>query len=246
MKTVIFALVGLVGLGGVCCGERVQRLDFVIDTPEGAESAWLFVNPDAIHPLHPMINASLFMSIAPYSAGNSQWAIDGNGSCERFTSFIRPTWELCGVSYANLPQYEFGPFADGGRKVGDAAERISQLTSSQISTSWRDSDGRQRSFRSDVPYLSVAYSGSETFDTPGDITHDGSVDASDASLLFSQWGLPDKYFGGLVVDAGAAGKLFAEWTGDVTSVPEPRSLATLGLLAIRCLRRWSSLSHRQT
>lgn len=61
---------------------------------------------------------------------------------------------------------------------------------------------------------------------PADLNGDGSVDAADAGLMFSNWGMTgtgDITMDG-IVDAADAGNMFAAWTGDAVppqSVPEP-------------------------
>ena len=84
-----------------------------------------------------------------------------------------------------------------------------------------------------------------TIVVPGDINHDGSVDASDANALFEQWGtVPDPYDPVDVnddgmIDAADAGILFAAWTGDgAASVPEPMfGPAALSVLFVAVRRR---------
>ena len=73
-----------------------------------------------------------------------------------------------------------------------------------------------------------------------DLNRDGAVDASDAGLVFAEWG--DAPYGWSIgdfnddgiVDAADAGELFTRWTGDVSSVPEPNTvcLATLVTAAL--------------
>lgn len=63
---------------------------------------------------------------------------------------------------------------------------------------------------------------------PADLNLDGTVDAADAAMLFSDWGanrgIADITADG-IVDAADAGTMFGGWTGDavtgVTPVPEP-------------------------
>lgn len=71
----------------------------------------------------------------------------------------------------------------------------------------------------------------------GDFNFDGAVDASDAGVMFGNWGtdgVSDINEDG-VVDAADASILFANWTGDpnpVHSVPEPVSYGLTGLLGL--------------
>lgn len=79
---------------------------------------------------------------------------------------------------------------------------------------------------------------------PCDLNADGTYDAADAGIMFSNWGQPglgDCNADG-IVDAGDAGQLFSLWTGDsvpVHSVPEPTGaiLGALGILIVSRLRR---------
>lgn len=79
-----------------------------------------------------------------------------------------------------------------------------------------------------------------------DLNLDGSVDAADAGIMFSNWGQSGKSdlnFDNLV-DAADAGELFAAWTGDgVAAVPEPTitpMLLIAGLLTLTRSRRYAS------
>lgn len=76
-----------------------------------------------------------------------------------------------------------------------------------------------------------------------DLNGDGSADAADAGIIFSNWGLTGAgdCSGDGIVDAADAGILFSEWTGDsrpAQSVPEPVSL--WWLLAVAGFTRWRS------
>ena len=78
-----------------------------------------------------------------------------------------------------------------------------------------------------------------------DITFDGTIDAADATIMFSRWGQggrADLDASG-VIDAADAAVMFTAWSGDqggAAAVPEPTGLATLAsLLALACVRRRS-------
>lgn len=80
---------------------------------------------------------------------------------------------------------------------------------------------------------------------PSDINIDGSVDAADAGLMFSNWGsdgVGDLNNDG-IVDAADAGTLFSDWTGDSVPehiIPEPMTAGVFlaGGVALLCgLRR---------
>jgi hypothetical protein len=77
-----------------------------------------------------------------------------------------------------------------------------------------------------------------------DLNSDGSVDASDAGIMFAHWDGPGD--GDMnhdeIVDAADAGIMFALWTGDASPVaavwvPEPSTLAMWGAVALSFLRR---------
>ena len=78
----------------------------------------------------------------------------------------------------------------------------------------------------------------------GDLNGDGSVDAADASILFTNWGdvppgdpIADINGDGLV-DAADAAEVFANWTGDgAASVPEPSSAPLILSALIALIRR---------
>ncbi len=242
MRTVIFALVGLVGLGGVCCG-AVTRIDWEIQRDTGSEPAFTMIELDQLHPFSLRIPFTVTSATRNYGLAELTDTIGSVGNCEYVAGSFNVGVNACNVDFSGLPRYDFGPFVNNAYSTTDAIPRITAATYTLGTGFYQGGETWLQIESQEWPLVLV---GTETFATLGDVDHDGSVDAADAALLFSEWGSLDKYFGHRVIDAASAGDLFEQWTGDVAFVPEPCFPAALILLAIRYPLRWSSLSHRRT
>lgn len=229
MRYVVAILVVL--WSGVAWGERLQRLDFEIAAPDGPEHAWMFLYPDRLDLISPQI-LGRFHTERGRTFGGSSTLTQSIDTCSRTTDATFAAVHYCNLDYRNL---SFPWVA-----VSEATPRLIAATYS-VATAFRPQPD------SDIYYvyqdglattLPMTYIGMATFDVIGDITQDGSVDASDAAQLFSDWGNPDQYTANsTVVDAASAGVLFANWTGDVSAVPEPSFPLAALLLAIRYRQR---------
>lgn len=222
---------------GVVWGERLQRVDFSIDYDGTPTRAWLFLDPDIITPMMPSINGLLHSEIYLNGFGSQSLILRDTDQCNTYSDSWGPHWTICGLDFDGLPTYDLPQPFGSGYKLGDAVSRLASMQSSYVSSGWRsailpfphnwtsiDSNPLPRNF-------DVTYVGTEIYDVIGDINKDGSTDASDAAQLFGEWGSPDIYTGGRLIDAGSAGVLFANWTGDVVAVPEPNASCLLGICA---------------